>query len=68
MPRYAYKAVNPDGQMVRGRINALNVVDLEVRLRRMELDLIDGAPLNKRTLLSSKKVTRRELIHFCFHL
>jgi type IV pilus assembly protein PilC len=68
MPRYTYKAVNPDGQMVQGRINALNVVDLEVRLRRMELDLVDGAPLNKRTLLGSKKVSRRELIHFCFHL
>lgn len=68
MPRYTYQAVNPDGQTVQGRINALNIVDLEMRLRRMELDLIDGQPVRKRTLLGSKKVTRRELIHFCFHL
>jgi type IV pilus assembly protein PilC len=68
MPRYTYKAVNPDGQMVQGRINALNVVDLEMRLRRMELDLVDGQPLRKRLLSGSKRVLRRELIHFCFHL
>jgi type IV pilus assembly protein PilC len=68
MPRYTYKAVNPDGQMLQGRINALNVVDLEMRLRRMDLDLVDGQPLRKRLLSGSKRVLRRELIHFCFHL
>jgi type IV pilus assembly protein PilC len=68
MPRYTYQAVNLDGQRVQGRINALNMVDLEMRLRRMELDLVDGQPMRKRTFLGRKKVTRRELIHFCFHL
>lgn len=68
MPLYIYKAVSPNGQLVNGRIDAINVVDLEMRLRRMELDLIDGEPVSNRTLLGSAKIPRRELIHFCFHL
>jgi len=42
VPLYTYKAVNPDGRMLLGRIDALNLVDLEMRLRRMELDLVSG--------------------------
>ncbi len=68
MARYTYKAVNQDGRMVQGRIGALNVADLEMRLRRMELDLVDAQPMRKRMFFGSKKVLRRELIHFCFHL
>jgi type IV pilus assembly protein PilC len=49
VPLYTYKAVNPDGRMVLGRIDALNLVDLEMRLRRMELDLVSGEPLSQRT-------------------
>jgi type IV pilus assembly protein PilC len=39
-----------------------------MRLKRMELDLIDGAPESARRLPGWQNVTRRELIHFCFHL
>ena len=46
MSLYNYKAVAPDGRTVLGRIDALNIVDLELRLRRMELDLIDGEPVD----------------------
>ena len=68
MPLYTYKAVSPDGRMVFGRIDAINLVDLDLRLRRMELDLVSGEPLSNRSLLRSGGVPRRELIHFCFHL
>ncbi|HPT50461.1 MAG TPA: type II secretion system F family protein [Accumulibacter sp.] len=68
MPLYTYKAVNPEGRMVFGRIDALNIVDLEMRLKRMELDLINGEPVNNRTLFANAGVPRREIIHFCFHL
>jgi len=54
--------------MVLGRIDALNLVDLEMRLRRMELDLITGELLSNRTLFGSGGIPRREIIHFCFHL
>ena len=68
MPLYSYRAVAPDGRMVLGRIDALNLVDLEMRLRRMELDLITGELLSNRTLFGSGGIPRREIIHFCFHL
>ena len=68
MPLYTYKAVNPDGRLVLGRIDAINLVDLELRLRRMELDLVSGEPLSNRSLLGGGGVPRREIIHFCFHL
>ena len=68
MALYTYKAVNPDGRMVLGRIDALNLVDLEMRLRRMELDLVSGESLADRRPFSGGGVPRREIIHFCFHL
>ncbi len=68
MPLYSYRAIAPDGRMVLGRIDALNLVDLEMRLRRMELDLITGELLSNRTLFGSSGIPRREIIHFCFHL
>ena len=68
MALYNYKAVNPDGRMVLGRIDAINLVDLEMRLRRMELDLVSGEPLRRHHLVRGGGVPRREIIHFCFHL
>ena len=68
MSLYTYKAVGPDGRSIAGRIDALNIVDLEMRLRRMELDLITGEPISNRRLFSTGGVPRREIIHFCFHL
>ena len=68
MALYNYKAVGPDGRTVLGRLDALNLIDLELRLRRMELDLVTGEPLSNRSLFGAGGVPRRELIHFCFHL
>jgi type IV pilus assembly protein PilC len=65
---YDYKAVSPEGRMVFGRLDAINVVDLEMRLKRMELDLVTGRPIDRGRLFGSRQVARRELINFCFHL
>ena len=68
MSSYAYKAVAPDGRKRHGRIDAVNLVDLEKRLKRMELDLISGDLVSNRRLFGAGGVPRRELINFCFHL
>lgn len=68
MALYNYKAIAGDGRTILGRIDALNLVDLEMRLRRMELDLVTGEPVSNRSLFTPGGVPRRELIHFCFHL
>ena len=68
MALYTYKAIDPVGRVVQGRLDALNQVDLEMRLKRMELDLISGEPVSNRTLFGGSNIPRREIIHFCFHL
>jgi len=69
MPLFTYKAIDPSGKALFGRIDAANVVDLEQRLSRMGLDLINGAQSAQRTrLIGGGKVSRQDLINFCFHL
>ena len=69
MPAFAYKAVNNLGKAVRGRMEAVNLVDLEMRLRRLGLDFIDGSlAQSKRSPWSRGGIKRQELIAFCFHL
>ena len=40
MPSFQYKAIDKTGRPARGGLDAVNEVDLELRLRRMGLDLI----------------------------
>jgi type IV pilus assembly protein PilC len=68
MAVFAYRAMNARGHVVHGELDAANLVDLELRLKRMELDFIHGAPSRRARLLRIGKVPRLELINFCFHL
>ncbi len=68
MPLFTYKAVDARGKNVIGRVEAVNLFDLEQRLARMELDLISGAPSREKTRLLGGRVARQDLINFCFHL
>jgi type IV pilus assembly protein PilC len=68
MALYTYKAVNARGRSVIGRVEAVNLFDLEQRLSRMELDLISGAPSRQKTRLLGGAIARQDLINFCFHL
>jgi len=68
MVMFAYKAVTPDGRQVRGEMDAVNLVDLEMRLKRMEMDFINGHPVKGGGHLGRQSIPRRELINFCFHL
>ena len=68
MALYAYKAMNTQGRMVLGRLEAINLIDLEMRLKRMDLDFINGDPVKQGGLMNRGKISRQELINFCFHL
>jgi len=70
MPAFQYKAVDKTGQPARGGLDAANEVDLELRLRRMGLDLITFREIEKTAsgFGAGGKVTRRDLITFCFDM
>ena len=66
---FAYRAMNTQGKIIRGSIDAVNALDLEMRLRRMNLDLITGKPSRAlKSLQFGSPINRQELINFCFHL
>ena len=69
MEIYSYKAIDHQGRIQRGRINALNVADLELRLQRMGLDLITYKDLKTQRSLNlfGSSIKRAYLIGFCFH-
>jgi type IV pilus assembly protein PilC len=69
MPLYSYKAIDAGGKSIAGRLDAVNLFDLEQRLARMELDLVAGAPASDLSrLLGGGSIKRQDLINFCFHL
>ncbi len=67
MAVYRYRAMDLQGAIVRGTLEAVNPLDLEMRLRRISLDLITFRAQSQRRL---RKVVRgrADLINFCFHM
>lgn len=57
MKLFNYRAVDADGHTVAGRIDAMNIVDLEMRLRRMT------RPGQGRTSSATKPVRAHTLSH-----
>lgn len=65
---YQYRAINDAGQRIGGRQEAGNPLDLEMRLKRMALELIDCRAVKRPRPLFRAAIPRPELINFCFHL
>lgn len=70
MPTFKYKAVDRTGSPARGTLDAINDIELELRLRRMGLDLITYRQLEERggALTARGRITRQDLINFCFDM
>ena len=69
MSLYAYRAIDINGKKNRGSMDAANLPELELRLKRMGLDLIDYKEKTEKAIsLGNVKVTRKDLINFCFHM
>ncbi|MBI4191569.1 MAG: type II secretion system F family protein [Betaproteobacteria bacterium] len=70
MPAFQYKAVDKTGRPARGGLDAMNEVDLELRLRRMGLDLITFREVEPSAggFGAGGSITRRDLITFCFDM
>jgi type IV pilus assembly protein PilC len=68
MPLFAYRAVDIEGTLSRGNLDAVNAIDLELRLKRLGLDLLTFESARKSVAARTRRVSREELITFCFHL
>ncbi|MDP1932728.1 MAG: type II secretion system F family protein [Gammaproteobacteria bacterium] len=69
MPLYKYRAMNKEGRIRNGNLDATNEADLEQRLSRMSLDLIRAdITEEKRASVGQRKVEKSDLINFCFHM
>ncbi|RKZ34484.1 MAG: type II secretion system F family protein, partial [Gammaproteobacteria bacterium] len=67
MPQMQYKAMDENGRTSVGVVEAVNVADLEMRLSRMGLDLIN---FKERGVKRSRagRIPHRDMIGFTFHL
>lgn len=68
MALYSYKAIDAQGKISRGLQDAANEVDLEFRLKRIGLDLINAKMGGRKFSLGSRKVQRTDLITFFFNM
>lgn len=68
MALYSYRAIDDHGKTHKGLQDAANQVDLEQRLKRSGLDLIDAKTDSGTTGFGRNKIKRTELITFFFNL
>jgi len=69
MESYQYKSIDERGRIHNGQVDAANIADLEMRLRKLGLDLVNYKEVKSSTQrISGAGVKRRDLITFCFHL
>lgn len=69
MEFYQYKAIDQFGRVQVGQSDAINIADLEMRLRKIGLDLVNCKEIRTKAQgASGRGVRRRDLILFCFHM
>lgn len=69
MPIFRYKAVDQTGKPAQGRMEAVNDVDLELRLQHMGLDLVAfDVATQRHGLFSGYSVSMQDLVMFCFQM
>ena len=69
MPLYQYKAIDASGKFISGSLDAGNINDLELRLEKMDMDLVTYKQKEHGSdLFGRNKIGRRDLINFSFYL
>ncbi len=69
MPLYQYKAIDASGKFISGSLDAGNTNDLELRLEKMDMDLVTFKQKGQGVdLFGRNKIGRRDLINFSFYL
>jgi len=68
MPLYDYKAMDPNGRLVTGTLDARNEEDLLMRLQGMALELVRSREIKPNRFFGRGRITRRDLINFSIHM
>lgn len=68
MPTFAYRAVGVDGKIIDGHLDAPNESALEARLKQSDAELLRCKTRKSRSFYRRRKVSRHDLIGFCFHM
>ncbi|HMN79792.1 MAG TPA: type II secretion system F family protein [Burkholderiaceae bacterium] len=65
---FSYRAIDASGRVVTGRMPAMNERELEARLKQTGLEVIDARSRKAARFAPLRRVQRRELIGFCYHM
>jgi len=69
MTLFKYEAIDEEGVLVKGRLEANDENEVEIRLQHSNRELISCKKINSFNMsFGTKKVARRDLINFCFQL
>ena len=68
MATYQYSAMNEEGKILKGEMTAENDIDLESRLKELNLDLIKWDVAKKKKGLLPNNITANDLIVLCLHM
>ena len=68
MPSYRYRAVDANGAIVEGNLEATNERTLDAQLQHAGLEMLRCARKRSGVLRRRSPVSRKDLIGFCFHM
>ncbi len=69
MPSYTYKAINARGSKIKGTMTADNPIELETKIAKLGLDLLNFKEVKQKTMLPFLgRIKPKELIMFCIHM
>ena len=61
MALFAYRAVDAEGRVSAGNLDAINAIDLELRLKRLGLDLITFDAVKRSTARRTRHISLLDL-------
>lgn len=68
MIEFNYRAITAEGRTLSGRQSATSESDLEARLGRMQLELLQANPVRASSFFAPKRLENKELINIFIHM
>ncbi len=68
MPSYRYRAVDANGVIIEGNLDATNERTLDAQLQHSGLEMLRCVEQGRGIFRRRSKVSRKDLIGFCFHM